>query len=265
MANATVTVRGTPENPIFDFDIPQGEKGDPGGLTDGTALGSADLNTIVASGVYIQTSAIGSNYPVGSPLGTLIVHRNLAGTRIVQYFHSHNINFAGRVTFMRGYVDGVWRPWTTLASQRVDQTAGRAIYTWDDVNHREQLVWGDTGLRQITADNGYVGAVNLRRVGNLVTCTATISRPPGGSLNGIFLTAVPAGFGPDVTSWVYQPVRHNSGTGWFSFYRKNTELSFVDSTGDVDGSQVRFSSSWSTLQAWPTTLPGVASGSIPNL
>lgn len=252
----------------FDFYIPRGAKGEAGGFVTPTLIPpDQDLNLFISPGDYrLQSTAatLALNYPRASMGGMMRVVATGGGSpivsQIVQPLPAQNV----RGLFQRSLVSGTWSGWHFLASQIVDQTAGRAIYTWDDVNNRSQLVFGDTGIRLLNLDNGFVGSLAIRRVNSIVTITGNIQRPPGGTLNGVFLNALPVGFAPDNTAWIYQPVRHNGSGAWFSFYRKNTELSFTDSAGEADGSQVRFHSSWSTVQPWPTSLPGTASGTIPD-
>ena len=45
--------------------------------------------------------------------------------------------------------DSATSKWKNVPSQRVDTTAGRAVYVWDNVNNREQLAFGDTGYRAL--------------------------------------------------------------------------------------------------------------------
>lgn len=194
MANASVTITGTPEAPILNFDIPQGEKGDPGGIVSGTDLGTIDLNTITTAGTYRCVSSanatLPNNYPVAGKAGSLVVFaRDTNGPSVIQTYYPYNgaNGFAARHFYQRWSSNGTtWFSWKVFTSSRVDQTAGRAIYQWDDVNDREQLIYGDTGWRDMALDPTYgivaagdffgtpsggsvtAGTVRIRRIGNTV-------------------------------------------------------------------------------------------------
>lgn len=258
----------------FEFYFPQGPKGDPGGIAYGTALDAVNLNDIVTSGVY-RTTATSSlaaldNYPVALA-GVLVVHERLRDATTYQsvfqeYFVADSVNGA-RVRYVR-YLYGKtsWTPWRAYVSQRVDQTAGRAIYTWDDVNKREQLTYGDTGWRNITSSVATVtaGAINLRRVGQIVELNITdltVSDASASSLN--FAGILPVGFRP------YH---------WGNFNTLNSPAVSsisrgvrVKNTGDVTiynyvaGDILRATMQWSVVETWPATLPGTATASIPNV
>lgn len=267
---AEIWIRGTAPNQIIDLYVPRGAKGDPGGFVEGTELGTNHLNTIVTPGIYKQTTSANvssaNGYPFSGIVASLMVTR--ARTQdIIQTLRPGNGVRAGATIYERasGDTGTTWSAWRVYASQRTDQSAGRAIYGWDDLNNREQLIYGDTGLRIITLENGYSGTFYLRRVGNIVNATGTVVRPPGGSFNGKFLT-IPSGFAPSTSTWVYTAVRNNGSSATFWLYRQNTDLTFTDSNAgnETDTSQTRIDVSWTTNQAWPTTLPGTASGSIPN-
>lgn len=255
--------------------VPRGNKGDPGGFNAGTELGTANLNEIMTPGLYKATLSANvtalNNYPIAGVNGTGVLRVYQQGpttaSGLLQEFVPVWGNQTGRVIFTRTYAASAWSAWRSIGSSRIDQTAGRAMYAWDELNAREQLVYGDTGLRNVTPDNGFVGTVFLRRQGNIVSCAGAVQRPPAGSLNGTFMAAIPAGFVPAVGSWVYTPVRHSGSSAMFWLYRMGTALAFTDSAAgtETDAVQVRFELTWSTAQAWPTVLPGTANGTIPNL
>ncbi|ASR84120.1 minor tail protein [Arthrobacter phage Wheelbite] len=247
----------------------KGDKGDPGPWTTGTALVAEDLNTIQTPGQYRQFSAANAtperNYPFASS-GSIEVMAGQSATELLQRATPYSGNSAaGRMMALRRFGSAVWSSWSMFRSTRLDQTAGRAIYAWDEQNNRDQLVYGDTGFRQLTLENGYLGGLYIRRVGPMVNLTGTITRPVGGSLNGTFYSQIHIGFRPQNSNWVHHPVRHSNNASWFSFYRKYTEYTFENSTGDNDAAQVRIDVTWMTTDPWPTTLPGIASGTIPNL
>lgn len=244
---------------------------------------TTDLNTVKTGGTYYTNYGSGDlsysnaqtlNYPPlssgawGAGLGRGVLHVSTWGTgQAVQEYISVGSNTIPQSVYRRtGYANS-WSKWYSYTAQRVDNTAGRAIYTWDDAANREQLIYGDTGWRSIPLENNYVGTLNIRRTNHIVSLRGQIKRPPGVSFNGTFLTA-PTGFESDSPSWCYFPVKHNGNNTWFSILRKGTvELVFDGASGDGDGHETRFEISWATNRPWPTTLPGTpaanASATVP--
>ncbi|QBZ73253.1 hypothetical protein SEA_MRGLOOPY_1 [Arthrobacter phage MrGloopy] len=249
----------------------KGDKGDPGGFVLGTALGTTDLNTITAPGVYRQSGApsAGLNYPV-LDLGVLLVHQSSTTPWLFQEY-TPTATTAGpraRVFYRRVLVSGVWSAWQAYASTRVDQTAGRVIYQWDDLNQREQIIYSDTGWRDISSSlaNGFLGSLLIRRQGGLVSVRGAVRCATGlTTMNGIFLAALPTGFLATGSPWTFYTVRCNGSSTFFTLYKRGAELSFEYSPVVQDVYECRFEISFSTTDAWPTALPGTASGVIPNL
>jgi hypothetical protein len=274
----TLTVLGTATGP----DVPgtpgpqglKGDKGDAGGFTLGVDY-SGDLNTLLVSGIYRNsTSAFATapnNYPTGAVgIGCIVevMERNAnsifqrvtpaAGTNGGYYFYER---------FSTSAAGATWSPWRAHGGRRVDQTAGRAIYTWDDVNSREQLLYGDTGWRSLTPANGWTAtSLYLRRDGRTVYLFAM-------NLNGTAATSdavtevLPIGFRPSsLPISVRVPVMTNTAA--------DTRVAAVDislntlrvlggtHTGVTSG---QISTIYPTDDIWPTTLPGTAATTIPNV
>ncbi|ALY08998.1 hypothetical protein GORDON_23 [Arthrobacter phage Gordon] len=250
----------------FEFYFPQGPKGDPGPFVPISVTGSSgtNLNDLTAPGVYsvaIPTLANDSalqNYPMHEA-GSMWITTSNAGSVVVQQYTTNT-----KGMYVRRRFSGTWSAWRFFGQSRTDQTAGRTMYQWDEINQREQLVYGDTGVRSIPMDNNYLGTLQIRRLGNQVYLNGAIKRPVGGSINGTFLISIPDGFKPQAVAWTFFPVRHSPTPNWGTLYRKAYELVLEGLTGDTDAGEARFEISWSTVQAWPTVLPGTASGSIPN-
>jgi len=266
---AEVRVIGEAPNQSLDFYIPRGPKGDPGGYTAATSLGLSDLNNITVPGLYRQSLSTSAtpdrNYPSASS-GTLEVFEGQNSADLTQRWTPWGgVSAVGRNMFIRRRDGaGTWSTWVVYMSGRVDQTAGRAVYLWDHLNNRDQLIWGDTGWRTITLDNGFRTTLMLRRFGSTVTIRGAIACPTGtASMNGTFLTTVPTGFGPGTGTWVFYPVRSNVGSTWFTLYRKGNELAFEGSPVVADGNETRIEVSWQTTDTWPTSLPGTGT-TIPN-
>lgn len=180
MAIASVSVRGTPENPIFDFELPEGPAGAPGGWTMGTNLNTTDLNTVRTPGLYWNGSTVNAlnpalHYPPmvdvnGSVRGLLEVKSWSGGTSVIQEYTRLGTGVPTglhrpRVTYSRYNLNDDWTPWDATVTTRVDNTAGRVVYIWDDTTNREQLIYGDTGWRDISAEVvGYKsGKIHYRR------------------------------------------------------------------------------------------------------
>jgi hypothetical protein len=262
----------------------QGLKGDPGGLVDGTVLGDVSLNTIVVSGIYRQSSSaatvgtLANNYPYPGAYGVLVVMKTGASD-VTQTFYNQSYNAAtdARITYSRNYSNGVWSPWAYHTTTRVDQTAGRAIYQWDYANNREQLIWGDTGVRQVDGwvnntrfDNtGTARTITARRVGSTVQIGGQLLATATVAANDIMFT-IPTGFRPDrmveqnaIHTTTGYPVRVSIGNGTADA-RYFTYTNQTPPGGFVATNIVQFSMTFTTTDAWPTTLPGVALGSIPS-
>jgi hypothetical protein len=272
VANASVTITGTPEAPIFNFDIPQGEQGPPGGIVLGADLSTIHLNTILTAGTYRQTQGANVSTTLGYPVTTnatcVMQVWGVSATNVVQRMEFTIGTYARRVFWERVSSDGgtTWSTWAVYASARVDQTAGRAIYQWDDANNREQLIYGDTGVRDVKLDikNGWtVSLMSLRRVGSMVTF-GFYSMNPAAKTDPVAYS-MPSGF---------RPASYGGNLGFqvktaFSPFTDNVSISgagdVTPPAGGISGSGIISLVTFSTSDAWPTTLPGTASGTIPNI
>lgn len=247
----------------------------PGGLTNAHNLGTMNLNGVTTPGVYMQNVGgrvtAESNYPVLGHAGSLVVLQWGAGAtgEVIQEYKTYS-NQAGTSTFgnfTRTKRGENWSPWKHTPTQRVDQTAGRVIYTWDDIQNRDQIVYGDTGWRAVTSElkNGFTGTLQVRRVNDRVSLRGTLNRPPGVSFNDLTFWDIPYAFRSDNTTWVYYPVRGAATGDTMWMYRKDIEMAFqgVPTAANTDGNQVRFDITWSTNRTWPTELPGAATAGTP--
>ena len=179
---------------------------------------------------------------------------------------------AGNVWTLNGsasyvYADGSAAP---VQGSYVDETVGRRAFTWDAVNGRWQMTYGDTGMRRLvtadldssfTATNSVTGPW-LTRTGNTVTLEGTVGI---GSASADALYTLPDGFKSRRTVvpgvWVA-----TTGTRTTQPITTSTDGSVInieerDATG---GATARFSASWVTNDTWPTELPGLADGAIPS-
>jgi hypothetical protein len=235
----------------------------------GMSLGTVDLNLVTVPGTYYQTGGSASttrNYPYGVTGGVLEVLPVVSGA-LVQRYTARNPVPGGKGMHIRTLDTAQgWSEWRFLATQRVDQTAGRAIYTWDDVNNREQLIYGDSGRRQLKAEllNGWTATeFVVRRVGSVVFFA--VINLSGAAATGTGLVNIASGFRP--VDWVAPAVLSASGAyANGGFYCRNDGYFQCPPAAPIIGSGgVVAAWSWHTVDPWPTTLPGTAVGAIPNL
>lgn len=186
------------------------------------------------------------------------------------------------------YVDsmGVWQgaggewayPGTPIPNlgQYTDESVGRRIFVWDQVNQRYQMVYGDTGWRDVSGSldadwtaNLTAPAVLLRRVNNTVQGIFRVQRVTASGNRGSYDTVytLPTGF----TDGYYQvrSIAYSSTTAQLGFVGSGVsssaiEVVFPDGGTYANGEVITFSFMSTTTTAWPTTLPGTASGTIPS-
>lgn len=152
----------------------------------------------------------------------------------------------------------------------VKQTAGRVVTVWDYLNQREQLIYGDTGRRNITAlfngtaPNATVGitggSVYLTRVGRMVELNMeAVTLPPGQSTSFVQLgDIIPAGFQPpNERDFPLGARLTGEGAGGGSI-RINRLTGRIYIYLHADGETIRVTANWFTEEPWPTSLPGVA-------
>jgi hypothetical protein len=261
-----------PETPgIVGPQGPTGPKGDPGGFANFASIGNVNLDTMVTNGIYKQTNGsytnTANNYPVNGGIGTLSVQNAFDDTsRLEQTFHritASPFTMTSRAFWKRTKYDtSGWSPWYSYTSSRVDQTAGRVIYQWDDLNSREQIIWGDTGWRDIKGltINGWTStSLLIRRVGSSVSLVGNITATAATSDHYL---PIQAGFAPFAgnyhgvaSSTAVPPLFRPLGTDAVNHYV---------TSGGFSGTY-NLQANYMTVSPWPTALPGTASGSIPNL
>lgn len=154
--------------------------------------------------------------------------------------------------------DGVM--WSALGRVTVDQSVGRVIKIWDYANLREQVVYGDTGLRDISSlitKAASVGSATLQRIG--MTVTVNIIDLVTSDAGAHFVSSnIPTGFRPGVAIW------ETVATTAYAVRRTSmTTNGLLGVYGGQAGETMSFSMSYPVNSPWPTTLPGTAIGSIP--
>jgi hypothetical protein len=267
-----VWINGQAPNQTLDFYIPQGPKGDPGGFASPTNIpAGADLNAYMTAGLYRKLAPAEAtmilNFPKDALAGSLRVYERAAGYGWQEY-EGLTSGQEARVLYRRAFVNSVFMSWRAVVTQRVDQTAGRAIYTWDDINSREQRIYGDTGWRDVGSSliNGATAtSFLLRRQNDNVYLRITGLQLPTSAVGDSFYT-LPAGF--ISASFSYGLLRESVNTGNAAGFGIATSCQLY---GNIPGwtpnnTTHRFAGTLMAVtdNVWPTTLPGVASGTVIN-
>ncbi|WNT45403.1 minor tail protein [Arthrobacter phage Argan] len=266
---AQIWIRGTAPDQIIDLYVPRGAKGDPGPWVETSLAETTDLNSVVTSGLYKVTFSTQNpnllNYPTSTGLNGWIieVRSQTTNTRVIQRAIMTNGSGTpdGRAFYERRLNSGTWSPWRLFASTRVDQTAGRTIYQWDDINAREQLVWGDTGWRDVKSStiNGWTATtLQIRRTNNMVTLAGQISATAATSDHYL---PIPTGFAP--STGIYHGVASNTAVPPVFRPLGTDGVNFYVTSGGTSGTY-NVQATFPTSVPWPTTLPGTAIGSISN-
>lgn len=176
------------------------------------------------------------------------VTANDTGGLLPQYISSDGLhmNTAGQTAI----ADSLTKVMTTRSSLVFDETAGRVVKAWDYLNQREQIIYGDTGERNISSlftAGGAHGGFTLRRAGN--TCTMTLYNwSPASAGNGV-IAVIPQGFRPKIT---YAAAAQGLSSRIQVTNAGNVQA-YSWTTSSVVASLV-----WITDEPWPATLPGVA-------
>lgn len=165
------------------------------------------------------------------------------------------------------------RPVTPSVKYAVDQIAGRVVKVWDYLNNREQMVYGDTGWRSLTvpavAPLEGTGSILVRRVGSRVTMQFdSVGYTGAGTPEYMTATGfLPNGFCPDYSDNPHGLIANlNTNRFFFIGILQASRLRFshfLVAAPGIGTNALRGQISWTTTQAWPTMLPGAASGTIP--
>jgi hypothetical protein len=280
-----VWITGQAPNQVLDFYIPQGPKGDPGGFNVPTVLTgtAANLNNVLTPGLY---SAAGSdmtylnNWPMQNTGGVLQVFQwSTTVGYVMQMFWPRGETSAApnnkpgsRGVYTRtGAPGGLFSVWSYTAPSRIDQTAGRAMYQWDEINGREQLIYGSTGLRDISSmvDTTYYSmpggvpsgyAAYIRRNGNNVHLSLRVT-VVAANASGVVMFTLPTGFRADATVTAIGLLEGGTAT---------PVACQVTPTGGfrvwhaAASGVLTVNLPFTSLDPWPTTLPGAYGGVIPN-
>ncbi|QOC24393.1 hypothetical protein IC744_14000 [Microbacterium hominis] len=241
---------------------------------------ATDVDTFRTPGVYRFTGAATTSPNLPAQLsGVLTVTRVNGDTNVMQEYRP----FSGTAVRRRGYYmrtaansATAFDAWDFVSPVRFDTSAGRAAYIVDSVAQREQRIYGDTGWRDVTslldsAKWDYASSnfhVLMRRVGDNVQMVARLKTVGAVAAGDTFLTA-PTGFrgpvpAPGAAPFSVGPVAAPTGVGHIRTapFSVTGVLDFRSAIAAT--TEISFALSWLTTEAWPTTLPGAASGTIPN-
>lgn len=226
--------------------------------------GITDANDLITTAVHrvISPTTLENNFPVAGTYGVLeVIERDFSGSVMQRYFSMSGLGSGTGFWVRLRISSGVWKEWSFYPQQRINKTAGLALYTYDPQANREQRFYGDTGVRDITALFPEItsGAVRISRQGLMVSLTLN-DVVLGGQTGVVALTALPAGFWPANTENAVVTATS------VAFARGQVQttgvIRFLSLTNSsiVNGTLI-----WRTNQTWPTTLPGTAIGTIPQL
>ena len=143
-----------------------------------------------------------------------------------------------------------------------DESCGRRLFQWDANNARWQQTYSDSGLRDtaVTVANSWAihgGYNHIRRVGNVVSLNLWLDST---SASSDTIGTIPSGFRPDrsLGLGILAPVNAIR-----LFQASSAGNISADRAGITPNPGWFVQATWVTSDAWPTTLPGSAVGSIP--
>lgn len=203
---------------------------------------------------------------IASPAGVLdagnATGRIIVGDAGGNVFWGEASSFAGPDWQTRANIDanGIQEFGRRVTTSYWDESVGRRLFVWDTTNGRWQMVYGDTGDRDIVSllENGWTGRLRIRRVGSLVTIAGLVN---GASATADIFLTVPAGFGtPPEYSNTFFSANETSGAPVFTLVSWDQKMQAAK--GITAG--LNFTFVYETSSNWPTTLPGVAVGVIPT-
>ena len=243
-----------------------------GGYTAKTALYTATNDDRVidcTSGTYTITlptavSQAGREFVVNNS-GSGVITVDGAGAETVAGAATQSVSGRGHLRIVS---DGA--NWVVLDGSYADETVGRRLFQWDANNSRWQMTYGDTGWRTVTSlvnTSGWTNAptalaVSVRRT--LEQSSMIVQWNPGtGSCSGQGVLTLPSGFGPAAGIIAPGGAWHSSDTGAYAggwYWASDTEIDLQSPATSV---YLRAIATLPCTAAWPTTLPGTASGSIP--
>lgn len=148
-----------------------------------------------------------------------------------------------------------------------DESVGRRLFQWDANNSRFQQTFGDTGWRDVTSlvtppADLTITTIYVRRINSTVYVRVKSQAAAGIAATVWSWSTIGTGFTPvDIASQLFYYYRSFTDAQRQLWYRDNITADIGTSAANPSPLDV----SWIhvTSDAWPTTLPGSAVGSIP--
>lgn len=194
----------------------------------------------------------GQQYFGGNAIQDAAAHyfRNLAGAT----FATVSVNG------IQNSVGAIYDEGRRVPTHYWDETVGRRLFVWDTNNSRWQMVYGDTGWRDISSllVNGWTGYVWLRRINNYGYFQFSALNPAAATATRCI--DFPNGFGPPVlaTHHALYCSAHTAGAE-----TSGTGVNILN-TPTPSAANVYGHISYPIDGAWPTSLPGTALGAVPQ-
>ena len=279
IASETITSANILDDTIVNADI------NASAAIVGTKLADGAITPIKTSGGYVAKTALytatnddrvidctSGTYTVTLPTAasqtgrTFIIRNSGTGTITIGRTGAETIAGATSQT-LAGYgqleVISNGTNWLVVRGSYADETVGRRIFTWNSAYSSGtggwQMTFGDTGWRDVSAglESGTTGEWRMRRVNSTVThhvynvtnSSGVMYTIPAGFRSASYGTVIP------LTKWDLTAgavLLNSPATG-------NCTLS--DGLKGYTGAYYMFTHD--TSEAWPTSLPGSAVGSIP--
>lgn len=145
------------------------------------------------------------------------------------------------------------RPYT------IDQSAGRVVKVWDYLNNRDQIIYGSTGIRDVSASAGNLqsGSIEVSREDNRVFYKLYNVVPTDPSLPITLGAAFARGNGFYNSEKVWHRL-NPYGAPIMTHKQMATAGSEILIGAPVASGGVSCSFSHPTVDPWPTSLPGAA-------
>ena len=159
--------------------------------------------------------------------------------------------------------------WLVLRGTYTNESVGRRIFTWDTVNSRWQMTYGDTGWRDVSAllANGWGGTLLVRRHNGRVSWrtglgAASLDGTSASAVTAFTMSSIDAGFRNDTSG--RRTLVYNSSDTTFTVAHVGSDALIMPAYGA--GKKYNFvpEAVYTADNAWPASLPGSASGSIPS-
>ncbi len=231
-----------------------------GGYTETAVNYGASINDRVIDAT--GTTAVTLPTSVGNVGRQYIIRNNGAATVTIATTGGQTIDGSATLVLAgKGFAEVIadGSGWHVLRAQYADESVGRRMFNWNHAYSTGggwQMTYSDTGWRDVSANintpNGFTaGSIFVRRTGYTVALGVYgLARAAGGA--GDYYTFL-AGWRCDVP--VYG--RSFSNNPWYV----NGSSAYINMAGTSEsGAGTLFS----TSDAWPVSLPGTPSGSIPN-